>query len=239
MRRTLIKTAAALALAAVAAVAMAQAPGGGPPGGPGAGPPRAGGGAPRGGGGFGLVPMLVESKAFQDGGIIPDKYSMYGGSTLPDFTITGAPATAQTIAIIFHDLDVASGGNPDDNLHWMAWNIPVVNGTATIPEGQLPQGAMGRGMRGSANFAGPGAPYSVRYHHYVFEFYALSSTINLPDTGSRPELLEAMKGKVVGKAAYVGRFRAAEGQAFPRGGGGGPPRGGPGAPPPGAAPGGA
>jgi phosphatidylethanolamine-binding protein (PEBP) family uncharacterized protein len=41
----------------------------------------------------------------------------------------------------------------------------------------------------------------------VFEFYALNAKLDLPATASRPELLEAMKGKVIAKAAYVGRFR--------------------------------
>jgi phosphatidylethanolamine-binding protein (PEBP) family uncharacterized protein len=232
---------ALLALSLAGGAAVAQAPGGGPPGGGAGGPPR--------GGGFGLVPMLVESTAFPDGGIVPLEHSMYGANLLPDFKITAGPPTAQSIAIIFHDLDVASGGNPDDNLHWMAWNIPMVNGVATIERGKLPEGAVGSGMRGPA-YAGPGAPNSPRYHHYVFEFYALSSKLDIPaDTRDRNVVLAAMKGKVVGKHSYVGRFRndtnAAMGGGAPRGpGAGGPPPGGaprgPGAggPPPGAAPGG-
>jgi phosphatidylethanolamine-binding protein (PEBP) family uncharacterized protein len=225
--RTKFKAAIAL-LALTASAAFAQAPAGGPP--PGAapgGPPGAGGPPRAGGGGFGLIPMLVESRSFSDGGVIPLKNSMYGGSTLPDFKITAGPATAQTIAIIFHDLDVATGGNTDDNLHWMAWNIPMSGGVATIEEGKLPEGSTGKGMRGPA-FAGPGAPNSPRYHHYVFEFYALSGKLDIPaDTTDRPALLAAMKGKVVAKSAYVGRFRNdtnAQMQMGPPGGGaGGPP----------------
>ena len=203
----------------------------GPPAG---GPP--GGGPPRGGGGFGIVPMLVESTAFPDGGIVPLKNSMYGDNVQPDFKITSVPATTQSIALIFHDLDVASGGNTDDNLHWMAWNIPVSNGMAMMEAGKLPDGAVGKGMRGPA-YAGPGAPNNPRYHHYVFEFYALSAKLDLPADAGRPQLLEAMKGKVVAKAAYVGRFRndtnATMGGGRP-GGAGGAPRGpGAGGPPPG------
>lgn len=189
------------------------------------------GGPPR-GGGFGLAPMLVESNAFEDGGIVPLKHSMYGSNTQPDFKISNIPDTATTVAIIFHDLDVAMGGNPDDNLHWMAWNIPVSNGSVNIEEGKLPDGSASRGMRGSTAYAGPGAPNGPRYHHYVFEFYALNGSIDLPAQGSRAELLEAMKGKVVGKSSYVGRFR--NDTNAPMGGGMGGPRGGPGAGAPGA-----
>ena len=167
--------------------------------------------APR---GPGLVPLLIESNAFADGGIVPDKYSNRGGNTQPDFKISNAPATTQSFAIILHDIDVSLPTN-EDVLHWVVWNIP---GTTTqIAEGKLPEGAVnGKGIRDN-NYMGPGAPPGPRYHHYVFEFYALSAKLDLPATASRAELLEAMKGKVVAKAAYVGRFRGT-------------------APPPGAAP---
>ena len=64
----------------------------------------------------------------------------------------------------------------------------------------------GKGIRTNA-YMGMGAPAGPRYHHYVFEFYALNTKLDLPATASRPELLEAMKGKVIAKAAYVGRFK--------------------------------
>jgi hypothetical protein len=79
-----------------------------------------------------------------------------------------------------------------------------------------------------------GAPNGPRYHHYVFEFYALNSKLDLPATDGRPELLEAMKGKVVAMAAYVGRFRNDTNAVPPSrpGGFGRPGAGGPGAAPP-------
>ncbi len=212
MRRIFLKGAAMLAFASMGAVALAQAPapaqGSAPAGGP-----------PRGGGGGGLVQMLIESKAFEDGGVVPLKFSFYGTNTMPDFKISNIPATAQSIAIILHDLDVASGGNPDDNLHWLAWNIPVNGAVTQIEEGKLPEGAVnGRGR----TYMGMGAPNGPRYHHYVFEFYALSAKLDLPATpGGRPELLEAMKGKVVAKAAYVGRFRNDTNAPRPAAGAGG------------------
>jgi Raf kinase inhibitor-like YbhB/YbcL family protein len=194
-----IKVSAALALLAsgllLASAAHAQQPpaGGGQP-------PQ---GQPR-GGGFKLVPLLIESNAFPDGGIVPDKYSFRGGNVQPDFKISNAPAETQSFAIILHDIDVALGG-PDDVLHWVAFNIPGT--TKEIAEGKLPEGSVtGKNMRESV-YMGPGAPPGPRYHHYVFEFYALNAKLDLPATASRPELFEAMKGKVIAKAAYVGRFR--------------------------------
>lgn len=156
-----------------------------------------------------FAPLLMETDAFEDGGIVPDKYTARGGNTQPGFTFSNAPDNAETYAIIFHDLDVALNNGTDDVLHWLAWNIPADAGG--IPEGSLPEGSVqGRNIANQNAYFGPGAPAGPRDHHYVFELYALNDTLDLPATAGRAELLEAMQGKVVGKAAYVGRFRGAQ-----------------------------
>lgn len=161
---------------------------------------QGGGGPPR------FSPLLMESTAFEDGGIVPQKYAGREG-VQPGFTFSNAPDNAVSYAIIFHDLDVALQGGTTDVLHWIAWNIPAAaNG---IPEGRLPEGSVtGRNIAGQNAYFGPGAPPGPRYHHYVFELYALSSNLDLPATAGRPELLAAMEGKIVAKAAYVGRYRS-------------------------------
>ncbi len=121
-----------------------------------------GGGPPR------LAPLLMESTAFEDGGIVPQKYAGREG-VQPGFTFSNAPDGTVSYAIIFHDIDVALQGGTNDVLHWIAWNIPAA--AKGIPEG------------------------------------ALNANLDLPNTAGRPELLAAMAGKIVAKAAYVGRFR--------------------------------
>ena len=49
--------------------------------------------------------------------------------------------------------------------------------------------------------AGPGKP-----HHYVFEFYALDTKLDLPASATREDLLKALDGHVIGKAAWFGLF---------------------------------
>jgi phosphatidylethanolamine-binding protein (PEBP) family uncharacterized protein len=72
----------------------------------------------------------------------------------------------------------------------------------------LPEGSVvGNNLRGQANYMGPGAPAGPRYHHYVWELYALDANLDIPQTATRAELLAAMQGKVVAKSAYVGRYR--------------------------------
>src|SRR5215831_9488636 len=164
-----------------------------------------GGQGGRGRGGFTIPPLLMETDAFPDGGVVPQKYTGRTG-VQPAFKFSNPPAGTVSYAIIFHDIDVAFGGNTSDVLHWLVWNIPGAAGG--IPEGKLPEGAVqGRNITGQNAYFGPGAPPGPRYHHYVFELYALSATLDLPPTATRDEVVKAMEGKVVAKAAYVGRFK--------------------------------
>jgi Raf kinase inhibitor-like YbhB/YbcL family protein len=176
------------------------------------GAPAQGAGGGRGGGrGFNLPPLLMETDAFPDGGIVPQKYAGRGG-VQPGFKFSNAPAGTVAYAIIFHDIDVALQNGTGDVLHWIAWNIPAsANG---IPEGSLPAGSVqGNNLTGQPVYMGPGAPAGPRYHHYVFELYALNATLDLPATASRDDVLKALQGKTVAKAAYVGRFRQGEAPA--------------------------
>jgi hypothetical protein len=163
--------------------------------------------AAQGGGGLHLVPLKMTTKAFPDGGVVPLKYTSRGKNVQPSFTFTGAPKSAVSYAIILHDVDVALRGSTTDVLHWMAWNIPASAGG--IPEGSLPKGSVnGKNITGKNVYMGPGAPPGP-YHHYVFELYALDTTLDIsPDTATRDDLLRAMNGHIVAKAAYVGRFHA-------------------------------
>ena len=196
-----------LASALVLVAALAAAPAFAQPGGGAARPPG-------GGGGFRLPPLLMQTTAFQDGGIVPQKYAGRDG-VQPGFTFSNAPDETVTYAIIFHDIDVALMNGTGDVLHWMAWNIPA--SAKGIPEGKLPEGSVnGKNITGQNAYMGPGAPPGPRYHHYVFELYALNAMLDLPATAGRDELLKAMEGKTVAKAAYVGRYRSGEAPAAGR-----------------------
>jgi Raf kinase inhibitor-like YbhB/YbcL family protein len=203
---------ALIALSVAAVPAFAQTPAAGA--GQAATPPAAGrGGPPR--------PVLsVTSPAWPDGGEIPMRNGGRGENKSPAFEFhwslatnpTTAPEALQTYAVIFHDVENSTNRGTTDTLHWSAFNIP---GTAKgLPEGlgpgDLPDGTRngpGIASRGGnpAAYFGPGAGPGP-FHHYVFEFYALDTKLDLPSTTNREDLLKAMEGHVIGKAAYFGRF---------------------------------
>lgn len=164
--------------------------------------------------------LWVSSEAFEDGGVIPLKNAFRGDNMSPDFEfhwMTGteaasAPDNLQTYAVVFHDIENSTRGTTEDTLHWAAFNIP---GTATgIPAG-LAGGVLADGTvngpgignrNGEGSYFGPGAGPGA-YHHYIFEFYALDTKLDLGADATRDQLMSAMDGHVIGKAAYAGRFR--------------------------------
>jgi Raf kinase inhibitor-like YbhB/YbcL family protein len=195
-----------------AALVLAQAP---PGGGRGAAP------APR--------PVFsVSSPAWADGEEVPLHNSFYGENKSPAFefhwTLAGnpgmAPDTLKTYAVIFHDIENSTNRTTADTLHWSAFNIPATAtglpeglGAGTLPDGTVngPGIAMGRPNATEGSYFGPGAGPGP-FHHYVFEFYALDTKIDLPAKTTREDLMKAMDGHIIGKAAYVGRFHGPAGR---------------------------
>jgi Raf kinase inhibitor-like YbhB/YbcL family protein len=166
-------------------------------------------------------PMRLTTTAFPDGGIIPIKFTQAapgaapGGGTSPELSWTNVPAGTQSFVLHMHDVDVARNKTPDDNLHWLVWNIP---GTLTsLPEGipagaQLADGSYQVNVL-SASYRGPGAAASGPLHHYVFEIFALDTKLDVKPgadgqgSATRVSILKAMEGHVLGKAGYVGLFK--------------------------------
>jgi Raf kinase inhibitor-like YbhB/YbcL family protein len=186
MRRFFALT--ALMLFAATAAATAQAPAGNRP-----------------------PPLVLSSSAFEDGGIIPDKYTQKAPQPSPSipFSWTGTPAGTQSFVLILHDLDVVTNKTLTDSLHWLAWNIPA---TATsLPEGvpnvaTLPDGTVQITHRNTIGFVGPGWPGPTSYHHYTAELLALDTKLSLGTTATRDEVMAAANGHILGRAALAGRF---------------------------------
>ena len=162
-------------------------------------------GAPKGPG------MALSSPDFQDGGIIPDKFTQADPMPVsPRLEWTNVPANTETFVLIMHDPDNALNGGTDDVLHWIMFNIP---GTARSLAGglpsdaQLPDGTIqAKGIR-NVGYMGPGNAAINPYHHYTLELYALNAKLTLGPDASRADIMKAMDTHTVGKAVLVGRFK--------------------------------
>jgi Raf kinase inhibitor-like YbhB/YbcL family protein len=145
----------------------------------------------------------IISPVFRDGAAIPRQYTCKGQNVNPPLNIFNVPPKAQGLALILHDPDAVSG----DYLHWLVWDIPP--GTESIAVNDVPVGAIqGRNGSGQNIYAGPCPPKGTGTHHYLFDFYALDISANLPSGATRDELETAMKGHVIEKATLTGLFAA-------------------------------
>jgi Raf kinase inhibitor-like YbhB/YbcL family protein len=171
-----------------------------------------GGGRGRGGRGGGGIPapLKITIPAFADGSAIPTEYGCSAGKNAnisPQIEWSGAPEGTQTIALIMHDPDVAIGDA--DVLHWAIFNIPAsatglpknVPATETLDGGAVQLKNIGQ----SVGYFNP-CPPPPTTHHYLFEFYALDSKLDLGPTASRADLMKAMTGHVRAKGLYVGLY---------------------------------
>ena len=163
--------------------------------------------------------MRLATTAFPDGGIIPIKFTQAApgvapdGGTSPELSWTNVPAGTQSFVLHMHDVDVSRDKSTNDNLHWLVWNIPPT--LTSLPEGipagaQLPDGSYQMNVF-TPSYRGPGAAASGPLHHYVFEIYALDTKLDVEPgaegSATRLNVLKAIDGHVLGKAAYVGLFK--------------------------------
>ena len=155
--------------------------------------------------------LTLTSSAFEDGAVIPNKYTQSDSNPVsPKLDWTNVPAGVVSFALIMHDPDTAPQKKVEDILHWMAFNIPAAS--TGLPEGvpataALPDGAVqAKSFRGAVGYMGPGAGAAGPYHHYTWELYALDTKLNLGPDATRADVLKAMDGHVVAKAALTGRF---------------------------------
>ena len=126
--------------------------------------------------------MLLTSPSFEDGGMIPKKFTCDGGNINPELIIQNVPAGARSLALIMHDPDAPypAAPRPGGFTHWVVWNIPPE--TTVIKQESAPPGAR-EGMNGAGSgYAGPCPPPPSAAHRYQFHLYALDAPIDLPET---------------------------------------------------------
>ena len=170
-----------------------------------------------GGGGRGpaVPPLIMTTTGWEDGGVIPDKYTQKAGpmAVSPELKWSQIPMGTQSFVLLMHDPEpVLNKGSKMDITHWLIWNIP---GTSTglsegVAQGELPDGSRQVSLRSNA-YMGPGAPPGP-YHHYTFELYALDTKLDVAQgtpqdaASTRNAVVNAMDGHVLGKALLVARF---------------------------------
>jgi Raf kinase inhibitor-like YbhB/YbcL family protein len=152
--------------------------------------------------------IVVDSPALKTGVMMPREYTPDGPNVSPPITWSNVPAGTREFAVVCEDFDA---GNPPPFVHWVIYKIP---GTATgLPENipidtsvPMPAAVAGaiQGLNGfkRAMYRGP-APPAGKPHSYHFVVYALDAVLDLKPNLTRAELLEAIKGHILGQGEIV------------------------------------
>lgn len=142
------------------------------------------------------ITFALRSTAFSHNGHIPVKYTCEGEDINPPLELTGIPDEAKSIALIVEDPDAPHGVFD----HWIVWNISPSEAIAEKSNA----GISGRNSFGKIGYGGPCPPSGV--HRYFFRAYALDSQIDLLGGAGKQDLLDAMKGHIIGTAELMGQY---------------------------------
>jgi Raf kinase inhibitor-like YbhB/YbcL family protein len=143
--------------------------------------------------------MRITSKAFTEGGKIPDKYTMYGENRIPPIHFEEVPSSARSLAIIVDDPDAPRGTFS----HWLLFNMdPKVK---DIKEDSVPvMATQGKNDFGEIEYGGPKPPSGE--HRYLFKAFALDTVLALGRGSTRDALEREMEGHVLESATLTGKY---------------------------------
>ncbi len=151
--------------------------------------------------------LTVTSTAFENGGMMPVRYTGRGEDVSPDLHFGPLSDKAQSVAIVMDDLDHPIGAYN----HWVIFNIPA--GISNIPQ-NVPKGetvaSLGDAIQGRSDYGGkhyyrgPKPPFGT--HKYVFRVYVLDVFLNLNADANKTALLKAMEGHILQYGTLTGSF---------------------------------
>lgn len=153
--------------------------------------------------------ITVTSPTLKANEVVPIDHTADGKNVSPALSWTGAPANTKQFALVYDDPDVVFGGQTF--VHWVVYKIP---GTAKGLPAELPMDAVLtapadiagtiQGLSGfkRTGYRGP-APPPGKPHHYTWTVYALDAELPLEQGLNRNQLMDAMKGHIIGQGSLV------------------------------------
>ena len=146
--------------------------------------------------------FIITSKAFGYNDPIPNTYAYRGANASPELSWSGAPAGTVTYTLILEDADA------DNFAHWVVYNIPTTMTFMAegVPKKNLSTSAIMQGTNdmGNIGYDGPDPPKGT--HRYFFRFYALDTRLDLPPGAKREQVMQAMKGHILGVTDHMGKY---------------------------------
>jgi Raf kinase inhibitor-like YbhB/YbcL family protein len=148
--------------------------------------------------------LKITSTAFEEGGMIPKKYTCDAENVSPPLAWSNAPSGTKSYALICDDPDAPAG----TWVHWVVYNIPESEkglSESVPPNKKLDNGTMqGISDFGNPGYGGPCPPGGT--HRYFFKLYALDTTLSFQSDVTKDSLLGTMKGHVIAEGQLMGKY---------------------------------
>lgn len=146
--------------------------------------------------------MKLESSAFKNNEMIPERFSCKGNNQPPPLNWGGTPLSAKSVAIIITDPDAPTG----TFVHWIVHGLPLTAG-GEISGGKLPPGAkVEKNSADQVGYTGM-CPPAGQTHTYIFEVLALKSAPKFKDDMSPMDKVKAMRDDASHGGQLRGRFK--------------------------------
>ena len=152
--------------------------------------------------------LRLTSNSFQNGKIIPVKYTCKGINISPEFEWTDAPAGTTSFALIMDDEDAPCSTGNNACVHWALFNIPGYiniiheNMNTSILNGLT----QGKNYTGTTGYEGPCPPNT---HNYKITIFALNHNMPVISNGvkyTRSSFRTKFSKYILGEATYTGKF---------------------------------
>jgi Raf kinase inhibitor-like YbhB/YbcL family protein len=150
--------------------------------------------------------LKITSTAFEDGHVIPKRYTGDGEDVSPPLAWENPPKDTKSFVLICDDPDAPRG----TWVHWVLFDLPpgVRELDAAVPvKGTIISGAkQGTNSFNNLGYGGP-APPRGKSHRYCFKLFALDRTLGLAIGATKEEVLEACAGHVLAEAQLMGTYQ--------------------------------
>lgn len=149
--------------------------------------------------------MELTSSAFNEGAMIPGKYTCDGADVSPPLKCGELPDGTKSLALICDDPDAPVG----TWVHWVYYDIPA--GTKGLPENVATDehpaegGTQGINDFRKIGYGGPCPPGGT--HRYYFKLYALDTPLNLSPGATKKQLLKAIENHIISQAQLMGKYK--------------------------------
>lgn len=156
--------------------------------------------------------LTVTSSVLTQGQPMPVDYTADGKNISPPIAWSNVPAGTKELALICED---PIAPTPQPFVHWIVYKIPATakglpenmpSDAATPMPGELKGTIQGLSGFRRPMWRGPAPPKPGVAHQYHFIVYALDAPLEVAEGLNKTQLLEAMKGHIIGQGEIMATY---------------------------------